>query len=274
MSKTKTELLDLLASNRVQELCDALQAQLVRTSPTGEIALLEGQWNALADYARTGSMSWEQASIEQAKIRQRLADFIEKMEREGQLAGGESVAKKGFSTAGLIGFGLAFALAFGAFLLFRNRGEKTEMPQNASKTTEKAPISSESAGSALQKTRQIKSPLSHFRLKSPLVGEIAVSVASLILRPYNSSFSEFEAAFLIRPEAEKSLALQPGAFAVLNGAEVLPPEKVEPNFIDVGKSATVRATFLIPKNWPKARLRIRHGVVPPIAEEFLELDLN
>ncbi len=279
MAISKSEALDLLAANRVQELCDALQSQLSRMSPLNELALLEGQWNALADYARSGAMSFEQVALEQAKIRARLADFLEKLDREKGFAAAAAASRKRLFAGVFLGFLAVVAVAFSAAQFLKKGDEKVEKTadstQKSSKTDQKAAEPPSSSDGEKLNSRRVLGIKSHaFRLRAEYVGEAYFRFAQAVLSPFNSEQNELQVLFHVQPENGRSLAFQPGAFSLKHAEKSVASQSVEPIFIEAGASRAVKVRFLAPADWPEADLVVQHGIQGSAATETIRIDFK
>lgn len=242
---TKEYLLQLLSLNELDKLFP-----LLRENATSELVLLESQWHDLKADMRAGVLSQEQSNVEEARIRQRLLDFIE----SGGRAPGTPPPPSGrrSSRGLLLAAGLIGSLVLVYFLIkpmLSDESESTSGPESASEigntsaeTAEKKisistaliDMTADYVGTTgfqfVEATRSDKTP-QHYRLSVRL---------RCIRPPYGENISSH-------------------TLHLVHGPDEIAPYEVDFPFVEAKTTGEGTLRFEVPKTWNSAELVLYYG---------------
>lgn len=251
---SKEHLLRLLAQNELEELFRQL-----RESAQKELVLLEGQWHDLKADTRAGVLTQEQANVEEARIRQRLFDFIQFGDKTPGVRSGQTAASGQTGRRVLLGVGLLGALLVLFFLLKPLFSTSDEAVSGGSTTTENTTQNesqTEPQKGAFSKKLAISTePL---ELSADYVGTTGFQFLEAELTSKNPEHYRLTVRMrCIRPPYGENISSH--TLHLLHGESEIAPYLVEFPFVEAKTVGEGTISFEVPKTWKDARLVLYYG---------------
>jgi len=243
---TKEHLLRLLAQNELDELFRRL-----RESAQSELVLLESQWHDLKADTRAGVLTPEQANVEEARIRQRLLDYIES---GGRASIGRAAQPPASGKAGRwawLGLGLLGGVLVVVFLL---------------KPLFSSPPEADAAGTSptegVQQTgpfsKKIAIPTEPLELSASYVGTTGFQFVEATLSNKNPESYKLDVRLrCIRPPYGENISSH--TLHLLHGEAEIAPYAVEFPFVQAKTIGEGTFSFEVPKTWKDGRLVLYYG---------------
>ncbi|MFN0016005.1 MAG: hypothetical protein ACKVU2_15785 [Saprospiraceae bacterium] len=245
---SKEHLLHLLSQNEIDKLFP-----LLRENATSELVLLESQWNDLKADLRAGVLTQEHANIEEARIRQRLLDFIEKGDRPSR--GHAPQAGRSTNRWLLLGAGLAVGLLLGFLLLKPLFSENTETTTDPVTNPGSA---AETAKPADPFSKKIAISTALIELSADYVGTTGFQFVEATLGDKTPQHYRLSVRMrCIRPPYGENISSH--TLHLVHGPDEIAPYEVDFPFVNAKTTGEGVLRFEVPKTWDAAELVLYYG---------------
>ncbi len=243
---TKEQLLRLLAQNELDELFRRL-----RESAQSELVLLESQWHDLKADARAGVLTQEQTNVEEARIRQRLFEFIESGGKSPVGRAEQSPARGITGRWVLLGLGVLGGVLIGVILLKPLFSSKTETDSGNLPATE----STQQTGPF---SKKLAIPTEPFDLSADYVGTTGFQLVEAVLMNKNPENYRLAVRMrCIRPPYGENISSH--TLHLLHGETEIAPYQVDFPFVEAKTTGEGTISFEVPKSWKDGRLVLYYG---------------
>lgn len=247
---TKEHLLRLLAQNELEELFRQL-----RESAQKELVLLESQWHDLKADTRAGVLTQEQANVEEARIRQRLFDFIQFGDKSTGARSSQAAASGRMGRRVLLGLGLLGALLVLFFLLKPLFSSPDDAAADVATATETAP---QDAPQKASFSKKLAIPTEPLELSADYVGTTGFQFLEAELSSKNPEHYRLAVRMrCIRPPYGENISSH--TLHLLHGESEIAPYLVEFPFVEAKTVGEGTISFEVPKTWKDARLVLYYG---------------
>jgi len=247
---SKEQLLRLLAQNELDELF-----RLLRESAQKELVLLESQWHDLKADARAGVLTQEQANVEEARIRQRLFDFIQFGDKAAGRQAGPNPSANRPGRWVLPALGLLGILLAGFFLL------RPLFSSSADTTSDSVADQAADSGETKQTgafSKKLTISTEPFDLSADYVGTTGFQFLEAILTNKNPENYQLAVRMrCIRPPYGENISSH--TLHLLHGEAEIAPYQVDFPFVEAKTTGEGTIRFEVPKSWKDARLVLYYG---------------
>lgn len=247
---SKEHLLGLLAQNELEELFRRL-----RESAQKELVLLESQWHDLKADVRAGVLTQEQANVEEARIRQRLYDFIQFGDKGAGARSAQPAASGQTGRRMLLGLGLLGALLVLFFLLKPLFSSSDEVVPELATSTENTPQDEPQKASF---SKKLTIPTEPLELSADYVGTTGFQFVEAVLSNKNPENYQLAVRMrCIRPPYGENISSH--TLHLLHGETEIAPYQVDFPFVEAKTTGEGTIRFEVPKSWKDARLVLYYG---------------